>query len=208
MEMRWGNGIPDGQDVAIGTSFDCNLNWVPDECELDSGSSADCNLNGIPDECDIASGLEPDINGNGIPDPCECTVSTYCPSAANSSGAPAMISSLGTPSVSDNDLTLRVTSSAHQQFGMFFYGAEQQGVLFGDGMLCIKAPVFRISPVVLSDHFGDVNLLLDFTSGPMGSGPGMIEPFATWNFQYWFRDTFAGGAGFNLSDGLQVTFCP
>ena len=27
-------------------------------------------------------------------------------------------------------------------------------------------------------------------------------------FQFWYRNTAAGGAGFNLSDGIRVTFCP
>jgi hypothetical protein len=29
----------------------------------------------------------------------------------------------------------------------------------------------------------------------------------TWNFQYWYRDPFAG-AGFNLSDGQSMVFTP
>ena len=41
-----GNGIPDDEDIAEGTSQDINLNGVPDECE-------DCNENGLPDECDL-----------------------------------------------------------------------------------------------------------------------------------------------------------
>jgi hypothetical protein len=40
------------------------------------------------------------------------------------------------------------------------------------------------------------------------SGPGHIHPFATWNFQFWYRDPLGGPAGFNFSDGLEVTLCP
>jgi hypothetical protein len=36
---------------------------------------------------------------------------------------------------------------------------------------------------------------------------GQITAGSTWNFQFWFRDPVAGGASFNLSDGLEVTFC-
>jgi hypothetical protein len=81
------NQIPDDQDIAEGTSQDCNTNGVPDECEEDcnetgvpddcditTGTSLDCNANGIPDECDIAGGGSPDDNANGIPDECECLV--------------------------------------------------------------------------------------------------------------------------------------
>jgi hypothetical protein len=37
---------------------------------------------------------------------------------------------------------------------------------------------------------------------------GLVAPGSTWYFQAWFRDPAAGGAAFNLSDGLAVTFCP
>lgn len=59
------NGIADSQDVASGTSRDCNGNQFPDECEL---LGNDCNGNGVPDECDVQSG---DCNGNGVPDTCD-----------------------------------------------------------------------------------------------------------------------------------------
>ena len=35
-----------------------------------------------------------------------------------------------------------------------------------------------------------------------------ITPGSTWNFQLWFRDTPAGGAGYNLSSALGLTFAP
>ena len=35
-----------------------------------------------------------------------------------------------------------------------------------------------------------------------------ITAGSTWNFAAWFRDPAAGGAFFNLSDGLEVTFLP
>ena len=86
------NGIPDRQDIADGTSVDCNGNTVPDECEpngttdcntngvsdlcdLFTGTSADCNANKRPDECDIADGTSVDCNANGIPDECELAMS-------------------------------------------------------------------------------------------------------------------------------------
>lgn len=42
------NGVPDEDDIALGTSKDCNVNAVPDECEADH----DCNGNKVPDECE------------------------------------------------------------------------------------------------------------------------------------------------------------
>ena len=58
------NGICDNEDVAAGTSEDCNANGTPDECEFD------CNDNAVPDDCDIAAGTSDDCNSNGIPDDC------------------------------------------------------------------------------------------------------------------------------------------
>jgi subtilisin-like proprotein convertase family protein len=90
------NGVIDTDDLAKGTSLDCNGNSVPDECEDDcdengipdecdiSGGAADCNGdgtldscepdcdgNGVVDECEIAGGFADDCDGNGIPDPCD-----------------------------------------------------------------------------------------------------------------------------------------
>lgn len=61
------NGISDSEDIAGGTSQDCNDNGMPDECE------SDCNDNGLADECDIAQGTSEDCNGNSVPDECEFT---------------------------------------------------------------------------------------------------------------------------------------
>ncbi|MBV21422.1 MAG: hypothetical protein CMJ61_04575, partial [Planctomycetaceae bacterium] len=50
---------------------------------------------------------------------------------------------------------------------------------------------------------GQAALSLDLSS------PG--SPFhagETWNFQFWYRDPQGGGWGYNLSNGLEVTFCP
>ena len=59
-----GNGIPDLQDIANGTSQDCGGEGIPDECE------PDCDGNGVADSCDILAGAA-DCTGNGIPDACE-----------------------------------------------------------------------------------------------------------------------------------------
>ncbi len=60
-----GNGVPDPEDIANGTSQDCTGNGMPDECE------PDCNTNGSADSCDIADGTDTDCDGSGVPDECE-----------------------------------------------------------------------------------------------------------------------------------------
>ena len=37
---------------------------------------------------------------------------------------------------------------------------------------------------------------------------GQVAVGETWNFQFLYRDLAGGGALFNLTDGLGVTFCP
>lgn len=59
------NGVNDDQDIALGTSTDCNDNLLPDECE------DDCNQTGQPDLCDISDGLSEDCNQDFIPDECQ-----------------------------------------------------------------------------------------------------------------------------------------
>ncbi len=81
------NGVADADDIAGGTSDDCNSNNIPDECELSeddcngnnmldmcdiaSGTSQDCQPNGQPDECDLGSGTSDDCDANTVPDECE-----------------------------------------------------------------------------------------------------------------------------------------
>ena len=53
------NGVSDLQDIADGTSLDCNGNSVPDECDITpGGGSADCDANGTPDECQATTRVE------------------------------------------------------------------------------------------------------------------------------------------------------
>ena len=51
-----------------------------------------------------------------------------------------------------------------------------------------------------------VTYLMDFTSPPQPDAE--ITAGSTWFFQFWFRDPAAGGAFFNLSNGLRAKFCP
>lgn len=59
-----GNGIEDADDIAAGTSEDCNTNGVPDECEVDSDGD------GAIDDCDVCPGEDDriDTDGDGTPD--------------------------------------------------------------------------------------------------------------------------------------------
>ena len=94
------NGTPDTDDLANGTSLDCNDNNVPDDCE------PDCNGNGQADLCDIAAEVSDDCNDNLRPDACEIDENSpaqggpfYCAVATNSCDPDCNVN--GVPDVCD-----------------------------------------------------------------------------------------------------------
>jgi hypothetical protein len=136
-----------------------------------------------------------------------CAPRVYCSTSPNSNGSGALIGSVGTPSLGANSFSLTVTAASSNKPGIFYYGPNQLQVPFGDGFRCVGAGglgVFRL-PVVFTDLFGDVSHSLDFSVG--GTLSDNIQAGELWNFQFWYRDPAAGGATFNLSDALEVTFC-
>ncbi len=128
----------------------------------------------------------------------------YCLSVPNSSGFPAVMSVVGTASIAANDLVLYAAPLPQNVFGLFYYGPNQIQQPFGDGFRCVGGQIFR-RPVASSGAGGVMSHALDYTAL---SPAGAILAGSTWNFQGWFRDTAAGGAGFNLSDGYGILFTP
>ena len=195
------NGVPDDCDVSSGSSSDCDSNGNPDECDLD------CNANGFPDSCEIATNPSVDLNFNGIIDSCECLANSYCiasPNTVSATGAP--ISLDGLPSLSVNNMALRADSLRPNQFGVFFYGPVKQDppVSFGDGYRCVGTfDLKRLNPPVATGT-GTAQRALDMTAVPLNN----IQAGDTRYFQFWYRDPGVIGAGYNLTDGLEITFCP
>ena len=132
----------------------------------------------------------------------------YCTSTPNSTGLPALISATGSASVSANDLSLHAQPVPALQNGVFFYGPIQTQVPFGNGFRCVGAGATGIArlPIENSGLAGVLEHDLDNTLPP--TAVTQITSGSTWNFQAWFRDPAGGGAFFNLSDGLSVTFAP
>jgi hypothetical protein len=127
----------------------------------------------------------------------------YCSSTPNSTGAPAVMGFTGSSSISLNDLQL-IASPVPDRPGLFVYGATQVEVPFGNGEQCVGAPFF-----LLDVHHATGNTLthaLDVNNPPDVAGQILVG--SRWNFQAWFRDPAAGGAYFDLSDGLSVYFLP
>ena len=129
---------------------------------------------------------------------------SFCISSGNSVGAGAIIGYGGSVDIAANDLVLTSNFGPPNQYGIFFYGSDQAGSPFGDGFRCVGGQLFRFTPVQM-DSSGTALFPVDLTSPPQPAG--LVLADSTWNFQYWYRDPSGGPAGYNLSDGLSITFC-
>ena len=186
----------------------------------------DCNGNGVDDSADIASGLSDDLNQNGIPDECEEFVEfcngdgsgTTLPCGNNNDGSRgiagarngssvggASLRASGSASASIADLQLEAEGLVPSQPGLFFQGDNMIngsfGNQFGDGLRCAGGSVIRLQ-VGFSSSSGDVSTTINLIS------KGGVSAGDQKSFQIWYRDP-AGtpcGTGFNLSNGLEITF--
>jgi hypothetical protein len=137
-------------------------------------------------------------------DPC-FSPTKYCVSAANSvTPAGADLTVGGTTSVAANDFTLLTSRLPANKAGIYYYGVNSANVPFGNGVRCVGGQIFRL-PVTVSNAFGEASWALDITNPPQPAG--QITAGSTWFFQFWYRDPAGGGAGFNLSDAVEASFC-
>ncbi len=156
----------------------------------------------------LAEPSDPEWRSSGVPlGPCSGHAVNYCESTVNSSGFAAHIELVGSLSISANAASLVATHAAATSPGTFFYGLDAFHAPMADGYLCVSpfAPgLFRL-PIVQTNATGSAQIALDFDAL---AGAGAITPGSTWRFQFWFRDLVPGGAGSNLSDALELAFCP
>ncbi len=135
----------------------------------------------------------------GCPQP-----NTYCTAANNSTGGPALMAWSGSTSIAANNLVLQTSGAPANKLALYAYSATQANTPAGNGILCIGAPFIRL-PAFATSSGGTASYGLDYNSLP---GAGQIHAGDVRNFVLWFRDPAAGGANFNFSNGLSVTFCP
>jgi|GEM_PF-2778531 len=147
--------------------------------------------------------------GTGLATPsAECDQSasfeTYCVSFPNSfivSGA--QMGSTGTGSITDND-TVLVCTDLPDTIGLFYMASDQAfNAPFGNGVMCVAAPVFRL-PQAVTIVGNQASRPLDFLGA---TAENQIVSGQNWNFQFWYRDP-GQGANFNTSNGLSITFAP
>lgn len=133
----------------------------------------------------------------------DCPIQNYCVSSPNSVGPGALMSSTGSRSVIQNNFRLVATGVQTSAPGLFYYGPTAGSVPFGNGVRCLSGQTFRL-PIVFAQN-GVLSHVVDFTNPqhPLAT----ITGGSRWMFQAWYRDALAPSF-FNLSDALDVTFCP
>jgi hypothetical protein len=127
----------------------------------------------------------------------------YCLTSPNTISAGAVMGYIGSTNVSENDFWVTAIGCPLNGVGLFYYGPDQTLSRFGNGYRCVSGTRFRF-PIIHANGYGVAAQLIDLSDAP--GGP--IHGGETWNFQFWYRNLAAGAAGFNLSDGLHVVFCP
>ncbi|MFT4538142.1 MAG: subtilisin family serine protease [Planctomycetota bacterium] len=125
----------------------------------------------------------------------------YCVGAPNSVGAGGSIRVTGSRVVALNDVMLIAESLPTGQTGLFYFGPNSIQTAFGNGFRCAGGYTVRLAPTIVSDAIGRVERALDLTAAPAAT---WIMAGTTTNFQCWYRDPAAGGAAFNLTNGVTV----
>ncbi len=126
-----------------------------------------------------------------------------CSNGPNSTGNPSLVDFVGTTSVGDDELTLRVGPLAPNSFG-FFLQAELAGSgMLPGGTLCLTQPFFRL-PAEQASPSGLLTHRLQIQNP--NTAAQQIMAGTTWRFQAWHRDTVA--IGYGLSNALKLVFTP
>lgn len=144
------------------------------------------------------------LNGSVVADHTPPARSSYCPPSPNSVGAGALLTATGSTSLGVADLVLTATGLPQNQFGVIFYGESQVAVPFGNGTRCVGGFLVRL-PLLNSGATGSVQQAIVNGNLP---ALGQFLVGETGNFQHWYRDPLGGGANFNLSTAVSVTFTP
>jgi alpha-tubulin suppressor-like RCC1 family protein len=133
----------------------------------------------------------------------DCAPASFCVSTPNSSGYSAQLGYGGSGSIAQASLYFQAGVCPADMTALYFYGDTETEVPFGNGYRCVEDDIVRL-PALTTSAGGTASFTFDFAA-PYALG---LSPGDTKLFQLWYRDVAAGGALFNLSDGLRVPICP
>jgi hypothetical protein len=109
--------------------------------------------------------------------------------------------------VGHTEQRLVVGNAVSSSFAQLFYGTPQNGVPFGDGLLCAGGHLYRLHAPFPLDASGAGARTIDWTVGPHLAGSGAWLPGSTFGLQVVYRDVgLPGGAGFNTTNALRIVF--
>jgi len=146
-------------------------------------------------------------NGSGTPCPCSNPGAAESGCANGTFAEGCQLEAVGTPSVSNDTLTLIATRSKPGGPGIFFQGDNRVngglGNPFGDGLECAGGAFCSIQ-VVVADGSGTA-----ISSLSLAERCG-VSSGETKRLQWWYRDAQLSpcGSGFNVSNGLELTWAP
>lgn len=126
----------------------------------------------------------------------------YCIAAPNSLGPGAAVYASGSIGLGTNNFTLLAGPVPSLTTGIFYLGSAEALLPFGNGYRCIGGGLLRLPPQQASGGY------LSYTIALPDPLANLITTGGPWHFQAWYRDAAAGGANFNLSDGIRVIRCP
>jgi len=154
---------------------------------------------------------QPICSGNGSANPCPC--GNQCPAelkhgCRNSLGFGACLTGTGSASVAADDLRLSAEYLTNHSTSIAIVGRELLlgggGAPFSNGLLCIGAPILRLTSQVTNPLGGGLALF-----GPGVASMSQCVPGETCYFQVWYRDSVGPCGGVhNLTNALQVVFEP
>jgi hypothetical protein len=156
----------------------------------------------------VASGpvASPFCFGDGSGSACPCTnPGSADAGCANSTGAGGVLTAAGSNGAAADDLELHATHLLPAQPALAFAGLDATGggagVAFGDGLRCAGTGVVRLG-IRVPDAGGAA------TWGPGLGAVGGWQAGETRRLQVWYRDPTGSpcNSGFNLTNGLEVTF--
>jgi hypothetical protein len=134
---------------------------------------------------------------------------SHCgPAVANSTGAPAQLSALGSPVVANQFLEVTAASLPANQFG-YLLASLSAGFVANpggsQGNLCLAGNIGRfVAQVQSSGAGGSFTVPVDLGAIPT-TPVAAIAPGETWNFQCWYRDQNPGSTS-NFTDALRIEF--
>ena len=132
-----------------------------------------------------------------------CSSSGYCTSLPNSTGESASIGAQGDASKALDNLVISAVGLPATANALLVSGtsAIDPGTPFGNGLLCVGGALIRHGVHVAS---GGVILDAQNMQSPEYAG---VQPGDTRYYQVFYRDPPAGGALFNTTDAVAITFC-